>query len=161
MGGERPRLHIAMTTQRQLHGDLGAVSTCANDVLHTGARTAKVRTHDANGEDFTRQRAPIRAIASAKLWSTSAITSARLWSTSTIARLWSTSAITIDSARFSTFCLLPLSSARLVSVVLHKFEEGVDAAVVRAASCSRGHGSGAKLCSSGAWCGTQPCHEGM
>ena len=34
MGGPRPGPQTAKGTQRQLHCDLGAVSTCANDVLH-------------------------------------------------------------------------------------------------------------------------------
>ena len=45
---------------RQLHCDLGGVSTCANDVLHSGPPTAKERTHDASAEDFARLRAQVR-----------------------------------------------------------------------------------------------------
>ena len=60
MGGQRPRLQTARDTQRQLHCDLGAVSTCANDVLHSVPLTAKERTHDASAEDFARLIAQVR-----------------------------------------------------------------------------------------------------
>ena len=60
MGGQRPRLQTARDMQRQLHCDLGAVSTCANDVLHIVPLTAKERAHDASAEDFARVTAQVR-----------------------------------------------------------------------------------------------------
>ena len=54
MGAPRPRPQIARAMQRELHCDLGGVSTCANDVLHSTRPTAKERTHDASAEDFAR-----------------------------------------------------------------------------------------------------------
>ena len=60
MRDPRPRLQIARDTQRQLHCDLAAVSTCANDVLHIVPLAAKERTHDASAEDFARLIAQVR-----------------------------------------------------------------------------------------------------
>ena len=59
-GAPRQRPQIARAMQRDLHCDLGGVSTCANDVLHSTRPTAKVRTHDANAEDFARLQAQVR-----------------------------------------------------------------------------------------------------
>ena len=60
MGAPRPRPQIARAMQRQLHCDLGGVSTCANDVLHSASPTVKERSHDASAEDFARLCAQVR-----------------------------------------------------------------------------------------------------
>ena len=80
----------------------------------------------------------------ARLWGTSAIakaidTGARLWGTSAIAkaidRLSAGGARGMLSARlFSTFCLGPLSVAILDSTVIIEITQGVEVAVIRAAS---------------------------
>ena len=58
MGAPRLRSEIAWAMQRELHCDLGGVSTCANDVLHSTPPTAKERTHDASAEDCARDSVP-------------------------------------------------------------------------------------------------------